>query len=441
MVEHVMDTVHKASCERVVVIVGHGAEQVKEKLGDTAEYALQAEQLGTGHAVLQAKPIIGAEEGITLVICGDTPLVSSATVEAMMRQHVADGAGATLLTARVTDPAGYGRVVRGPDGSVVRIVEQKDCTAEEAAIGEINAGTYCFDNRLLFEALDQVTNHNAQGEYYLTEVIGILQAGGARIAAHLLADPAEAIGVNDRVALGEAERLMRARINAGHQQNGVTLIDPAQTYIEPGVAIGPDTVIYPGTMLRGRTSIGADCLVGPGADLTDTVVGNGVTIRHTVAESALIGDTCQVGPFAYLRPGAKLAAQVKVGDFVEIKNAEIGEGSKVPHLSYIGDARVGKGVNIGCGAITANYDGYNKSVTEIGDHAFVGSNVNLIAPLKVGNDAYIVAGSTITNDVEDNDLAIARSRQVNKPGYAVKIRSRAKLIKEQKQQATDEGQA
>ena len=440
MVEHVMHTVRKASCERIVVIVGHGAEQVREKLGDAVECALQAEQLGTGHAVLQAKSLIGAEEGVTIVICGDTPLISSATVEEMMKRHVAEGAGATILTASMPDPAGYGRVVRGPDGSVMRIVEQKDCTAEEAAIREINAGTYCFDNRKLFAALEQVTNDNAQGEYYLTEVIGILQASGARIAAHLLADPAEAIGVNDRVALGEAERLMRARINAEHQKNGVTLIDPAQTYIEADVAIGADTVIYPGTMLRGSTTVGADCLVGPGADLTDTAVGDGATIRHTVAEGAAIGDACQVGPFAYLRPGTKLAGHVKVGDFVEIKNAEIGEGSKVPHLSYVGDAIVGKGVNIGCGAITANYDGYNKFVTEIGDHAFVGSNTNLIAPVKVGSGAYIVAGSTITHNVEDNDLAIARSRQVNKPGYAEKIRSRAKSVKE-RQQAPGDGQA
>lgn len=435
-----MHTVRKASCDRVVVVVGHGAEQVREKLGDAAEFALQAEQLGTGHAVLQAKAMIGEEEGVTIVICGDTPLVTPATVEEMMKRHVAEGAGATILTADMPDPTGYGRVVRGPDGSVLRIVEQKDCTAEEAAIREINAGTYCFDNRKLFAALDRVTNDNAQGEYYLTEVIGILQADGERIAAHLLADPAEAIGVNDRVALSEAERLMRERINTEHQRNGVTLIDPAQTYIEADVAIGADTVIYPGTMLRGKTAIGADCRIGPGADLTDTAVGEGVTLRHTVAEGVEIGDGCQVGPFAYLRPGTRLANQVKVGDFVEIKNASIGEGSKVPHLSYVGDAIVGKGVNIGCGAITANYDGYNKSVTEIGDHAFIGSNANLIAPVRVGSGAYIVAGSTITHNVEDNDLAIARSRQVNKPGYAEKIRSRAKSIKE-RNQAPGNGQA
>lgn len=436
MVKHVIDSVRQASCERIVVIVGHGAEKVQETLGDAVEYALQAEQLGTGHAVLQAKSLLGSEDGVTLVICGDTPLISPETIAAMMAHHEAEKAGATVLTALMPDPAAYGRVVRDSDGRVLRIVEYKDCTAEEAAIAEINVGTYIFDNRKLFAALEQVTNDNAQGEYYLTDVIGILQAEGATIAAYRLDDPAEATGINDRAALGEAERLMRLRINAKHQNNGVTLIDPAQTYIESDVTIGSDTVIYPGTMLRGRTTVGSDCVVGPSADLTDTSIGSGSTVRHAVADGATIGEGCQVGPFAYLRPGTKLGRQVKIGDFVETKNAVIGDGSKVPHLSYVGDAVVGAGVNIGCGAITANYDGYNKFVTEIGDHAFIGSNANLVAPVKVGSGAYIVAGSTITNNVGENDLAIGRARQVNKPGYADIIRSRAQSIK-QKRQATD----
>lgn len=434
MVGHVIDTVRQASCDRVVVIVGHGAEAVRETLGDSVEYALQEEQLGTGHAVLQAKPNIGQEEGVTVVICGDTPLVTASTVEAMMARHLQEGAAATILTAKLEDPSGYGRVVRGPDGSVQRIVEHKDCTAEEATIDEINTGTYCFNNRLLFEALGRVTNRNAQGEYYLTDVIGILKQQGERISAHLLEDPAEAVGVNDRAALGEAEQLMRRRINKAHQLNGVTLIDPACTYIEAGVTIGQDTVIYPGTILRGNTSIGPECVIGPSADLKDTVVGAGSVVRNSVAEGAEIGEGNNVGPFAYLRPATKLGRQVKVGDFVEIKNASIGDGSKVPHLSYVGDAVVGSGVNIGAGAITANYDGYNKFTTEIGDNAFIGSNVNLIAPVKVGSGAYLVAGSTITNHVNDNDLAIARSRQVNKPGYAEIIRSRAKAIKNRHEQ-------
>lgn len=429
MVQHVIDSVRKALCERIVVIVGHGAEKVRETLGDQVEYALQTEQLGTGHAVLQAKSLLGSEDGVTLVIYGDTPLITAETIAAMMAQHEAENAGATILTAIMPDPTGYGRVVRDGDGYVLRIVEQKDCTAEEAAISEINVGTYVFDNRLLFAALERVTNANAQGEYYLTDVIGILQADGARIAAYRLEDPAEGTGINDRIALGEAERLMRLRINAKHQENGVTIIDPAQTYIESDVAIGADTVVYPGTMLRGKTVVGSDCILGPSADLTNTMVGSGSTVRHTVADGATIGEGCQVGPFAYLRPGTRLGQQVKVGDFVEIKNAVIGDGSKVPHLSYVGDAVVGSGVNFGCGAITANYDGYNKFVTEIGDNAFIGCNANLVAPVKVGSGAYVVAGSTITNNVAEDDLAIGRARQVNKPGYANIIRSRAQSIK------------
>ncbi|TVX95787.1 bifunctional UDP-N-acetylglucosamine diphosphorylase/glucosamine-1-phosphate N-acetyltransferase GlmU [Cohnella terricola] len=430
MVEHVLDTARRAACERTVVIVGHGAEAVKATLGDAAEYALQAEQLGTGHAVLQAAPMMEQEEGVTVVLCGDTPLVRAETVNEMVDLHTRIGAAATILTAEFAEPAGYGRIVRGADGAVLRIVEHKDCSLEEAAIKEINTGIYCFDNRMLFEALKKVTNNNAQGEYYLTDVIGILQQEGNTIGAYLASDSAEALGVNDRIALGEAERLMKARINRGHQLNGVTFIDVDNTYIEATVTIGEDTIIYPGTVLRGQTAIGSDCVIGPSADLNDTIVGSGSTVRQSVADGAELGEECQVGPFAYLRPGTKLGDYVKIGDFVEIKNTTIGEHSKVPHLSYVGDAIVGKGVNIGCGVITANYDGYNKSITEIGDNAFVGSNSNLIAPVKIGSGAYVVAGSTITHNVADNDLAIARERQVNKPGYADKIRSRARSKKD-----------
>lgn len=430
MVSHVLAAVKEASCERTVIIVGHGAEAVRTTLGDSVEYAFQAEQLGTGHAVKQAKPLLGDEEGITVVICGDTPLVRAETVEAMISQHLAQGGAATILTAIFDDPSGYGRIVRGTDGDVLRIVEHKDCNAEEAAVREINTGTYCFDNRKLFAALEQVTSDNAQGEYYLTDVIGILQKQGERIGASIVSDVAEAIGINDRVALGEAERLMRLRINRQHQLNGVSLIDPANTYIDSDVTIGSDTVVYPGTALRGSTSIGSDCVIGPNAELTDTIVGSGSTIRYSVAEKAELATDCNVGPFAYLRPGTKLGRHVKVGDFVELKNAVIGEHSKVPHLSYVGDAIVGSNVNIGCGAITANYDGYNKSMTEIGNDVFIGSNANLIAPVKIGNGAYVVAGSTITSNVDDDDVAIARERQVNKPGYAAKLRARAKAKKE-----------
>ncbi|THF74480.1 bifunctional UDP-N-acetylglucosamine diphosphorylase/glucosamine-1-phosphate N-acetyltransferase GlmU [Cohnella fermenti] len=433
MVSHVVEAVKKASCERTVVIVGHGAEAVMAHLGDAAEYALQAEQLGTGHAVLQTKPQLGDADGIALVVCGDTPLVTAETLEALVRLHGQEGSAATILTAELEEPTGYGRIVRGASGEVVGIVEQKDCTPEQASIREINTGTYCFDNRKLFAALAQVTNQNAQGEYYLTDVIGILQKQGERISAYKSQDPAEAIGVNDRIALGEAERLMRRRIARAHQTNGVTLIDPEHTYIESEVEIGADTVIYPGTVLKGRTTIGSDCVIGPSAELKDTTVADGTTIRQSVTDGAELGAGCSVGPFAFLRPGTKLAAGVKIGDFVEVKNAVVGEGSKIPHLSYVGDASVGAGVNIGCGAITANYDGYNKSRTVIGDQAFIGSNVNLIAPVTVGDGAYVVAGSTVTQNVGAGDVAIARERQVNKPGYADKLRARAKAQKEKKQ--------
>jgi bifunctional UDP-N-acetylglucosamine pyrophosphorylase / glucosamine-1-phosphate N-acetyltransferase len=430
MVGHVVDVLEGMQAARNVVIVGHGAEAVKAFLGERAEYALQKEQLGTGHAVLQAKEQLSDEEGVTLVVCGDTPLVREETLRGMVDMHLKNAAAATILTAEFPVPQGYGRIIRDASGQVTGIVEQKDCTPDQDAIREINTGTYCFDNKKLFAALGKVTNSNAQNEYYLTDVIRILKQEGETVLAHCTLDLAEAIGVNDRVALAEAERLMRERIVKGHMLNGVTVMDPANTYIEKDVRIGVDTVLLPGCMLKGNTVIGEDCVIGPSTEITDSTVGSGTEIKRSVLLEASVGNKASIGPFAYLRPGAKLADSVKVGDFVEIKNAVIGEGSKVPHLSYVGDAVVGSHVNIGCGAITANYDGFNKSLTEIGDDAFIGSNSNLIAPIKIGKGAYVVAGSTVTHDVGDNDLAIARERQVNKQGYAEKIRSRFKAKKE-----------
>ncbi len=430
MVGHVVDTVRRTNSKRTVVIVGHGAEEVKTYLGDQAEYALQAEQLGTGHAVRQAEELLGKEEGTTILICGDTPLVRAETIEAMIALHESEGAAATILTAVPEDPTGLGRIIRGEDGGVLRIVEQKDCTPEEAAVKEINTGTYCFDNRKLFDALSKVTNDNAQGEYYITDVIGILRGEGEKIAAYATQDLTESIGVNDRVVLSQAEAAMRERIVHEHMLGGVTVIDPSSTYIGAEVTIGSDTVLLPGTVLTGRTVIGEDCKIGPNSELENAEIGDGTSVAHSVVRDSKVGAHVSVGPFAHLRPGASLADGVKIGNFVEVKNADIGEDSKVSHLSYVGDAKVGRRVNIGCGAITVNYDGFNKSLTEIEDDAFVGSNVNLIAPVHVGKGAYVVAGSTITKQVPEGDLAIGRARQENKPGYADKIKARAKAKKE-----------
>lgn len=434
MVGHVLRTVEQVRCERSVVVVGHGAETVRSYLGDAAEYVLQEEQLGTGHAVKQAKDLLGSEQGSTIVICGDTPLVTPETLEGLLKLHESSKAAATVLTAHMDNPKGYGRVIRSEEGDVLRIVEQKDCSPEEDAVCEINTGTYCFDNAKLFGALEKVTNQNAQQEYYLTDVIGIMKEAGEKVLAYQTDDHAESIGVNDRLALSQAESFMRERITRRHMLNGVTIIDPASTYIGADVTIGADTILNPGTILKGNTVIGEQCEIGPNSEIEDSVIGDGVSVKYSVLCQAEVGESSTVGPFAYLRPGSKLGEHVKIGDFVEVKNATIDNGSKVSHLSYIGDAKVGKNVNVGCGAITVNYDGYNKSVTEIEDDAFVGSNVNLIAPIKVGKGAFVVAGSTITQSVPENDLAIARQRQENKPGYAEKIRARAKAKKNSQSQ-------
>lgn len=426
MIGHVLDTLEQLNTDRNVVIIGHDAQTVQDYIGERASFALQAEQLGTGHAVMQAEQLLKDEEGMTIILCGDTPLIQASSLNQLLALHKQSGAAGTILTARLDDPFGYGRIVRDEEGDVARIVEQKDCTADEAAIQEINTGTFCFDNRKLFAALQQVNNHNAQQEYYLTDVIGILQKQGDKIQAHCLEDERESIGINDRVMLAEAERTLRERINTMHMQNGVTLIDPERTYIDAEVKIGMDTVIYPGASISGQTIIGEGCVIGPNCDIIGSTIQDRSEIRHSVLRDAHIGCDTNVGPYAHLRPGARIGNDVRIGDFVEIKNAAIGDQTTIAHLSYVGDAHVGKQVNIGCGAITVNYDGYNKHHTEIEDGAFIGSNVNLIAPIKVGKDAFVVAGSTITNDVEGNSLAIARVKQTNKPEYADKIRQRIK---------------
>ncbi|MBL4954209.1 bifunctional UDP-N-acetylglucosamine diphosphorylase/glucosamine-1-phosphate N-acetyltransferase GlmU [Neobacillus sp. YIM B02564] len=422
MVQHVVDQVQMLNIEEMVTIIGHGAEQVKAQLGETSSYALQEVQLGTAHAVMQAGSRLAGKEGVTIVVCGDTPLMKAETMEALFKHHEDTNAKATILTARIADPTGYGRIVRNDHGLVEKIVEHKDATEAERTINEINTGTYCFDNITLFDALKHVSNDNVQGEYYLPDVIEILKNQGEVVSAYQTNDLDETLGVNDRVALAEAERIMRSRINEQHMRNGVTIIDPANTYIEADVTIGQDTVIYPGTMLKGKTLIGEDCQIGPYSEIESCQIGDHTVVRQSAAFCSSIGSRVNIGPFAHIRPDSNIYDDVKIGNFVEIKKSVFGQGSKASHLSYIGDAEVGSGVNIGCGSITVNYDGKNKYLTKIEDDVFIGCNSNLVAPVTIGKGAYVAAGSTITKNVPGNALSIARARQENKENYVDKLK-------------------
>lgn len=421
MVQHVIDQVKSLDINEIVTIVGHGAEKVKEQLGEDSQYALQAEQLGTAHAVQQASEMLADREGVTIVVCGDTPLIKGETMEALFKHHEETSAKATILTARAEDPTGYGRIVRNAEGFVEKIVEHKDANEQERTINEINTGTYCFDNKMLFEAIQNVSNDNVQGEYYLPDVIEILKNQGETVSAYVTDNFAETLGVNDRVALAEAERTMKKRINEFHMRNGVSIIDPDNTYIGPDVAIGQDTVIFPGTTLSGSTDIGSECQIGPNTEISSCEIGNNTVIRQSAAFDSKIGSEVNIGPFAHIRPASDIHDEVKIGNFVEIKKAVFGKGSKASHLSYIGDAEVGADVNIGCGSITVNYDGKNKFLTKIEDGVFIGCNSNLVAPVKIGKGAYVAAGSTITEDVPGEALAVARARQVNKEDYVGKM--------------------
>jgi bifunctional UDP-N-acetylglucosamine pyrophosphorylase / glucosamine-1-phosphate N-acetyltransferase len=421
MVQHVVDQIRMLQIENIVTIIGHGAELVKAQLGNSSSYALQAEQLGTAHAVLQAKDALEGLEGTTIVVCGDTPLIKAETIENLFKHHLENGAKASVLTATAPDPTGYGRIIRNGLGHVEKIVEHKDATEEERKVTEINTGTYCFDNQALFEALKNVSNDNVQGEYYLPDVIEILKKQGEVVVAYQTNDFHETLGINDRVALAEAQVIMRKRINEAHMRNGVTFIDSAATYIDLDVKIGRDTVIYPGSVLKGTTVIGEDCIIGPNTELDNCEVGNETVIKQSVAHNSSIGSHVNIGPFAHIRPDSAISDEVKIGNFVEVKKSVFGKGSKASHLSYIGDAEVGSNVNLGCGSITVNYDGKNKYLTKIEDDVFVGCNSNLVAPVTVGKGAYIAAGSTITKDVPAEALSIARARQENKENYVKKL--------------------
>lgn len=426
MVQHVIQNLNTVHLDKLITIVGFGAEKVKEEIGNGSEYVIQEEQLGTGHAVLQAEDLLSDLEGTTIVACGDTPLITGETFAKLFDHHEASGSSATILTSVAPDPAGYGRVVRNAEDEVSRIVEHKDASEAELLINEINTGTYCFNNKELFAALKQVTNENAQGEYYLPDVVEILRHHGKKITAFITDDFDETLGINDRVALAQAEKVMKQRINEKHMRNGVALIDPENTYIGPDVVIERDVTILPGSILSGNTVIKEDAVVGPNSEIVNSQVGVGTTIKQSVVHESEIGEHVNVGPFAHIRPESVIGNNAKLGNFVEVKKSTLGDDSKVSHLSYIGDAKVGRNVNVGCGTITVNYDGQNKHLTTIEDDAFVGCNSNLIAPVTIGKGAYVAAGSTINRDVPENALSIARARQSNKEGYVERINNRKK---------------
>ena len=425
MLAHVITAAREAGAAPVVAVIGHGADQVRSAFsGAGVTFALQAEQLGTGHALQCAASELAGFSGALLLLCGDVPLLRAETLRALLEYHRSQQATVTVLTAELADPRGYGRIIRGLDG-VERIVEEKDATPLERAVREINTGIYVFAAPRVFALLGGLTNDNAQGEYYLTDVIAAARAAGEKVAALAVARAEEAMGINDRIQLAEAGRAMRARINEGHMRGGVTLVDPLTTYIEPDVTIGPDTVVHPGVHLRGKTVIGCGCEIDPGVIISDCTLADRVHVKAgSVLSGSVVGADTDIGPMAHLRPGTVLAGENKIGNFVETKKAAIGKGSKASHLTYIGDAEIGAGVNVGCGTITCNYDGVNKHVTVIEDDVFVGSDVQFVAPVRIGKGSLIGAGSTITRDVPAEALAITRAEQKIIEGWVARKRAK-----------------
>ena len=384
LVKRVVETARKSGIEDIITVVGYKKEQVQIVLGDTVKYAYQEEMLGTGHAVMQAEELLKGKQGKVVVLNGDVPILRPETVKKFVQKSIKHKESATVLTAIYNNPTGYGRIVRDIGGNITGIIEEKDATDEQKKIQEINAGIYCFDIQELLKALKKIEPNNVQKEYYLTDVVRIMNEEGLKTGAFIVEDNTEILGVNDKMQLELLTKILKLRINQYHMQNGVTIEDIDNTYIYDDVEIGTDTVIHPNT---------------------------------TIKSDVIIGKDCELGPNSYIREGCRLADKVKVGSFVELKKAIVGEGAKIPHLSYMGDCEIGAKTNIGCGTITCNYDGFNKSKTIIGDNCFVGSNVNLVAPVTLGKNSFIAAGSTITNNVPDDSLAIARERQINKDGW------------------------
>ncbi|MBB6099641.1 bifunctional UDP-N-acetylglucosamine pyrophosphorylase/glucosamine-1-phosphate N-acetyltransferase [Deinobacterium chartae] len=425
MVGYSVQRAQQLGAHNIVLVTGHGAEQVEAAFeGAGVQFVRQDRQLGTAHAFLQAAPLLRGDE--ILLLYGDTPLIRLETLEAMLAHHRATGAGLTILTAVLEDATGYGRIVRDERGEVAAIVEEKAASPEQRRIREFNSGVYLMDARA-GKLAERITNDNPAGEYYLTDLLALYRAEGARVEAFQIDDALEVLGANDRAQLAEAEAVMRRRVALRHMRAGVTLQDPETTYIDDTVEIGRDCTLAPGVILAGHTVLGEDVTIGAYSVLRDVHVHSGASVRsHSVLEGAVLEAGADAGPFARLRPGAQLGAGAHVGNFVEVKNARLGEGTKAGHLAYLGDATLGAGVNVGAGTITANYDGVTKHPTHIQDGAFIGSNSVLVAPVTVGRGAIVAAGSAVTSDVPEGDLAVARGRQRNVEGYARRFWSQAR---------------
>ncbi len=421
ILEYVIKASEGAGTEKNIVIVGHGGEMVKEyfkeepiifkdqPIGEDVPY-------GTGFAVMQAVEHI-EDDSTVVILYGDTPLITESTINKLMNYHNENEFQGTVLTAILDNPTGYGRIIREDTGEILKIVEEKDASQDEKKIKEINSGIYCFKGKLLKYALGKINNNNAQNEYYVTDVIGILKEEGHKVGAYIIEDANEIHGVNSRVQLAFSEDIMRKRINTHHMINGVTIINPDNTYIEDGVRIGRDTVIYPGVSLEGSTEIGEDCIIRNNSRIVNSIIHNGVSVESSTIEDSIVGENTHIGPYAHLRPNSRLGKNIKIGNFVEVKNATLKDNTKASHLSYIGDADVGYNVNIGCGVVFVNYNGKEKFRTNVGDNAFIGSNSNLVAPVNVDSWGYVAAGSTITKEVKEGTLSIARAPQVNKEGW------------------------
>ncbi|WP_432163079.1 bifunctional UDP-N-acetylglucosamine diphosphorylase/glucosamine-1-phosphate N-acetyltransferase GlmU [Streptomyces tendae] len=427
LVGHVLAAAGELDPENLVAVVGHAREKVTAHLAEVApdvRTAVQEQQNGTGHAVrIGLEPLGGAVDGVVVVVCGDTPLLTGETLKALAATHTADGNAVTVLTAEVPDATGYGRIVRdGASGAVTAIVEHKDASESQRAIREINSGVFAFDGQLLADALGKVRTDNSQGEEYLTDVLGILREAGHRVGASVAGDHREIAGINNRVQLAEARRILNDRLLTGAMLAGVTVVDPATTWVDVTVTFEQDVVLHPGTQLHGATHLAEGCEVGPNTRLTDTQVEAGARVDNTVANGAHVGPQASVGPYAYLRPGTRLGLKSKIGTFVEAKNSSIGEGTKVPHLSYMGDATVGDFTNIGAASVFVNYDGQDKHHTTIGSHCRTGSDNMFVAPVTVGDGAYTAAGSVITKDVPPGSLAVARGQQRNIEGWVARKR-------------------